>query len=76
MIYDVDMVIFESELKLIIKNPENIIKKECENKEIWWLKSNKAWDFIITSLVHHIMIELNGFKQLYIVEPHILWHMI
>ena len=42
MIYDINMVIFKPELKSVIKNPENIIKKKCENKEIWQLKSNKA----------------------------------
>ena len=34
MTYNINMVIFKSELKPIIKNPENIIKKEHENKEI------------------------------------------
>ena len=35
MIYDINMVIFKPELKSVIKNPENIIKEKCENKEIW-----------------------------------------
>ena len=76
MIYNVNMVIFEFELKPVIKNPKNITKKECENKEIWWLKSNKAWNLIVTSLIYHIMIELSEFEQLCIIKPHILWHTI
>ena len=59
IIYNVNMVIFKSELKPVIKNFENIIKKEYENKEIWWLKNNKTWNFITTSLIHYIMIKLN-----------------
>ena len=76
MTYNVDMIIFEPELKSIMKKPEDLIKKECESKKSWWLKSNKTWDLIITSLIHYIITELDGSEHFQTIEPHELWQII
>ena len=76
MIYNVNMIVFEPELKFIIKKSEDFIKEECESKKSWQLKSNKTWSLIVTSLIHHIIIELSGSEHFWIVEPHELWQII